>query len=77
LEQLGEFLDEDARAELCREIQVHLDRCPDCRIYVDTVKKTIVLYQNGASPEMPVAANARLQTALAREYRLNPHAGGD
>src|SRR5437879_1355397 len=45
LDQLADFLDEDARADLCREIDEHLRRCPSCQVYVDTIRKTIVLYQ--------------------------------
>lgn len=77
LEQLGDYLDEDARAELCRAIEEHLTRCHDCKIYVDSVKKTIVLYQSENTIEFPVVANARLQAALAREYRLNGRPGAD
>ena len=29
LEQLGDYLDEEARQELCREIEEHLERCND------------------------------------------------
>jgi predicted anti-sigma-YlaC factor YlaD len=69
LDQLGDYLDEDARAELCRAIEDHLKLCRDCRVYVDTVKKTIVLYQADSATEIPVAVNTRLQEALAQEYR--------
>ncbi len=69
LEQLSEFLDADAREELCREIAAHMERCPDCRIKVDKVKKTIMLYQNGGpATELPVQVTAKLAAALAREY---------
>ncbi len=75
LQQLADYLDEDARADLCREIEEHLGRCPNCQIYVDTIKKTIVLYQMDDPSkrlEVPVRVNARLKTALASEYARNP-----
>jgi len=70
LEQLSEYIDSDAREELCKAIAAHMSRCHDCRIMVDTVKKTIVLYQNqsGPSSEVPMRATAELTAALAREY---------
>ena len=68
LEQLSEYIDEDTRAELCEAIQEHLSRCRDCQIMVDTVKKTIILYQSGSSIEVPTSATARLSAALARVY---------
>ena len=45
LDQLAEYLDDDARAELCRAIEEHLSQCHGCKIEVDSVRKTIVLYQ--------------------------------
>lgn len=70
LEQLSEYLDLDAREELCQAIESHLSRCKDCSVKVDTVKKTIVLYQNGTSSsiEVPMRATAELAAALVRAY---------
>jgi predicted anti-sigma-YlaC factor YlaD len=68
LDQLADYLDEDARAELCRAIEAHLARCQDCRVEVDTVRKTIVLYQNERHIAVPTAAAARLMAALSNEY---------
>ena len=68
LEQLSEYLDEDARAELCRAIEAHMQQCHDCQVEVDTLKKTILLYQADRTIEVPVAVNAKLQAALSRAY---------
>ena len=68
LEQLSDYIDSEAREELCKEIAAHMSRCHDCRIMVDSVKKTIVLYQSGASTEVPMRATAELMAALSREY---------
>jgi predicted anti-sigma-YlaC factor YlaD len=69
IEKLAEYLDEDARNELRRAIEEHLSHCRDCRVEVDTVKKTIVLYQADREVELPIAVSSRLEAALAREYR--------
>lgn len=68
LEQLSEYLDAEARAELCRAIDAHLARCSHCQVHVDTVRKTILLYHNDGPSETPVRVSADLQAALAREY---------
>jgi len=78
LEQLSDYIDSDAREELCQAIAEHMSRCRDCRVMVDTVKKTIVLYQNGSSTEVPIRATAQLSAALAREYEAGSGPrGGD
>ena len=63
LDQLADYLDDDARSELCRQIEEHLARCRDCQVEVDTVKKTIVLYQAGSRVE---SAGARERGAAGR-----------
>jgi predicted anti-sigma-YlaC factor YlaD len=69
LEQLADYLDEDARAELCRAIESHLSRCRDCRVEVDSVRKTIVLYQaEQPTSVIPASTLTGLDRALAREY---------
>lgn len=72
MEQLGEYLDEDARRELCEAIESHLAQCHHCQVQVDTVKKTIVLYQGGEEVVTPVVVSDRLRDALAREYDQRP-----
>jgi predicted anti-sigma-YlaC factor YlaD len=75
LEQLSDYLDEDARAELCRQIDEHLARCHDCRIVVDKTKRTIILYQ-ADHVETPPHVSDRLQEALAREYAARAERSG-
>jgi predicted anti-sigma-YlaC factor YlaD len=75
LEQLGDYLDEEARQDLCREIEEHLERCHDCRLVVDQTRKTIVLYQADQQVEVPglMAASSRLTEALAKVYEGSDH----
>lgn len=69
LEQLGDYLDHEARQELCRAIEEHMHQCRDCRIVVDKTRKTILLYQADRSIPLPSTVTDRLQQALSREYR--------
>ena len=46
LELICEALESDLDAPVCRELATHLQACPSCRIYFDSVKKTVRLYQN-------------------------------
>jgi predicted anti-sigma-YlaC factor YlaD len=69
LEQLSDYLDSDVREELCRAIEEHLTHCRDCRIEVDTVRRTIVLYQADREVPIPAPVMSSLEAALTREYR--------
>ncbi len=70
MEQLSEYLDADVRDELRKAVDGHLRACHDCSYYVDTVRKTVVLYQADVRIEVPMKATARLHAALAAEYAV-------
>ncbi len=40
-EQLGRDID----SELISDLAIHMEECPECKIYVDSVKQTIKLYR--------------------------------
>ena len=72
MEQLSEYLDADVGAELRKAVDEHLHACHDCSYYVDSVRKTVVLYQADRRIEVPMKATARLRAALAAEYAMAP-----
>ena len=69
LEQISDFIDADAREEICQQIQAHLSVCKDCSVFVDKVKKTIVLYQgNKTDAVIPLRTTAALAKAMQDAY---------
>ena len=64
LDNISEYLDGEASADLCAEIERHLAGCDDCRVVVDTLRKTITLYQALPQPELPPEARLRLYKSL-------------
>lgn len=45
---LSDFVDGNLSEELCQEIECHVAECQDCRIVVDTLRRTISLYHECA-----------------------------
>jgi anti-sigma factor RsiW len=68
--QLSDFLDGDLDPALAEELKKHLTACEDCRVVVDTTRKTIRLYCNTDPVPLPEDVEQRLQKALAE--RLKP-----
>ena len=66
LADLSDYLDGEAAAEVCAEIERHLAECADCRAVVDTLRKTIYLYHTLPQPALSQDARARLIAALSR-----------
>ena len=71
LDNLSGYLDGETSAELCAELEHHLDGCTDCRVVVDTLRKTITLYHELPQPELPPAACLRLYQSLDLSEFLN------
>jgi anti-sigma factor (TIGR02949 family) len=69
LDNLSEFVDGELKDELCQEIQQHLDDCEDCKVVVDTLRKTIYLVRANASEpvELPQDVRERLFRRLDLE----------
>lgn len=72
LPELADFIDGTAGVEVCAEIEKHMQECPDCRIIIDTLKKTIYLYRRREDQlETPSGFRERLFTKLELEDHLD------
>ena len=71
LEGLSDFVDGIADEDLCAEIERHMADCPNCRIMVDTLRKTISLYrERDADISLPQDVRFRLIRTLHLEDLL-------
>lgn len=52
LGSLSEYVDGELDEKLCTDLEQHLDECEDCRIVVDTLRKTVSLYRTTAKNEV-------------------------
>jgi anti-sigma factor (TIGR02949 family) len=75
LGSLCDYVDGELSAELMREIEQHLSTCPDCRVVVDTTKKTISLvHTEERAADCPEEVKGRLFKTLNLEEYLKPKA---
>lgn len=68
LSQLSEFIDGELEEAFCAEIERHLASCENCRIVVNTLKKTVVLYHQLPAPQMPAEKQDRLFKVLNLDH---------
>jgi anti-sigma factor RsiW len=64
LGELSAYLDGEAAEAVCAELERHLADRADCRVVVDTLRKTVLLYRTAPQPGLPEAARERLYKAL-------------
>ncbi|WP_299027620.1 zf-HC2 domain-containing protein [uncultured Thermanaerothrix sp.] len=61
LSQLSEYVDGSLDPRLCKVLERHLKTCKNCRVVLNTMRKTIDLYRTvGESEEMPSEVRERL-----------------
>lgn len=58
-------LDEDLASPRCRAIRKHLEKCPDCRTYLGSLKATIALYRAAPEPRLPAGAHKNLVKTIS------------
>lgn len=67
LDDLSDYLDGDASTAICAEIERHLATCENCRVVVDTMNKTVLLYRDLPQPTLPDDVRTRLFQSLDLE----------
>lgn len=64
LKHVCENLDQNLDSPECRRIKKHLERCPSCAAYLDSLKKTVSLYKHQSSPTLPEEVRTQLGKLL-------------
>jgi predicted anti-sigma-YlaC factor YlaD len=65
LESLSDYVDGVLGDSICAELDRHLAECENCRIVVDTLRKTVYLYHATANPDpVPEDVKERLYKRL-------------
>ncbi len=64
IDDICNALGEDFDSETCREVKKHLDKCPRCCGQVDSLRKTVHLFQCGQEVKVPSQVDKRLWKIL-------------
>jgi len=65
LGDLSEYIDGHLQQEMCAQIEEHMKTCENCRIVVNTLKKTVELYEKcSETSELPEEVRERLFAKL-------------
>ena len=73
INEISAYLDGELGQETLIEIEVHLKRCKDCQLIVDTTRKTIEIYYSSQPLPLPDDVRERLHAALVKRLGRRPH----
>jgi anti-sigma factor RsiW len=68
---LSDYVDGNLGEELCQEIESHTAECQNCRVVVDTLRKTISLYHEFAAE--PAEVSSKTRTKLFKTLKLEDY----
>jgi len=69
--ELTSYLDGVLESGVRIDLEQHLSRCTDCRLVVDTTRKTIQIFCNSEPVPLPADVRERLHSALLDRFRRN------
>jgi anti-sigma factor RsiW len=60
LQDLSAYVDGELEETLCLAIEEHMSGCQNCRVVVDTLRKTVLLYHQLPPEPLPEDVEVRL-----------------
>lgn len=66
LQELSDYLDDLLDPEAKKELQRHINECPNCWVVCNTAEKTLKVFKGMEAKALPVDVNDRLMEALRR-----------
>jgi anti-sigma factor RsiW len=72
IRELTDYLDGDLTPEVRAELEEHLAGCDDCRIVVDSTRKTIEIFCHCKPAPLPEDVRIRLHDAVRRHLSKAP-----
>jgi anti-sigma factor RsiW len=66
IKELDNYLEVDLDPALRAEIEHHLDRCGECRLVVDTTRKTVQIFCNAQPIPLPEDVRHRLHDVIRK-----------
>ena len=78
-ERLGDYIDRELDDEICKEIEGHVENCEPCIAFINTLRKTVELFQGVGKDEAdnvaPEAVSSNLKRFLQENIEDGGHAG--
>ena len=69
VDKISEYLDGELGPELVRELERHLQHCEDCRVVVDTTRKTVQVFCYTDPAPLPEDVRERLSQMFTEKFR--------
>jgi len=66
LRQLSAYIDDELPEDICAELRRHLGGCPNCEVFIASLRQTVSLCRHKPTPPLSAADRADLRQAILR-----------
>lgn len=64
LRRLSDYIDADVTTEACKEIRKHLGACPNCEVFLTSLRQTVSLCRHIESRPLSPALKSRIRRSV-------------
>ena len=68
LRQLSAYIDDELPQEICAELRRHLGACPNCEVFIASLRDTVKLCGKHEPPPLSAYDRARLREEILRAW---------
>lgn len=66
LRQLSAYIDDEVTGDICQEIRRHLGACPNCEIFVSSLRQTVSLCRHRPAPSLSSADRSVMREKILK-----------
>ena len=66
LRQLSAYIDDELPSDICGELRRHFGACPNCEVFVASLRETVTLCRHRPTPPLSAAERAALRQDILR-----------
>ena len=70
LKQLSAYIDDELPSDICAELRRHLGACPNCEVFIESLRNTVTLCRYHQAPPLSAHERARLRQEVLQASKL-------
>jgi anti-sigma factor RsiW len=70
LRQLSAYIDDELARDICQEIRRHLGACPNCEVFVASLRQTVSLCRHSLVPSLSTADRALMRQKILKAGQI-------
>lgn len=64
LRQLSAYIDDELPSDICSELRRHLGACPNCEVFVASLRQTVTLCRHRQAPQLSAHDRAEIRREI-------------